>query len=421
MSHGRHDYPTAIHLLRVQGRAGDPIFFPPKSLREDAEDSREHASDLQFWESLVARACDRCGAKVHGYTWLPNEAILLLQRFAVPLRIILPSLVGQYSRHLHETGRVPLRESPYLRRCESIEVTPELLPYALRNLYARTVKAGLCESPSKYPFCSHDLHFAESAPHWFETREFLARVRKRGYVGRASVEQFLAKPEGQRHAELFDQLSARSAPIAGEVADIDDSLQLATHSPPAPTVKQVAAAVATLLRRESLSPDGVLAAALTTWYATRTAAATLAQMGHWFHREPTTLRAGIESHRKSRAALFALSLEEFEALIRAHASATAASRGTAGPDVDGVATMPSPASSTGVSQTPPASRPPNAPRYGVPILRNAHTPVAGGPARPRTSSEFASACISNEDTVCLGPHCDPDLTVIGPRRTRKRR
>lgn len=423
MSHGRHDYPRAIHLLRVQGRAGDAIFFPAEMLREHLEDSGERAPGLQFWESLVARACDRHAAKVHGYTWLPNEAILLLQRFAVPLRIILPSLLGRYSRYLHDTGRVPPGESPYLCRCESIEVTPELLPYALRNLYARAVRAGLCASPLKYPLCSHSLHFADSVPPWFETEEFIARVRRRGHIGRASVEQFLAKPESPRHAELFDQLAARTAQIAGESADIEDSMRLAKHSPPAPSVEQVAEAVATILRRESRSPDSVLAAALTTWYATRTGAATLAQMGHWFDREPTTLRADIESHRKTSGALFGLSLEEFQALIRALAPATAAGlRATSGPDVDGVATMPSPASSARVSETPRAGRAPNTPRNGVAVLRNAPMRRGGGPSRPRASSEFASACmISNEDTARLGTQCDTELTVVGPRRTRKRR
>src|SRR5262249_37063063 len=225
------------------------------------------------------RACDRYGAKVHGYAWLPNEATLLLQRFAVPLRVILPSLLGVNSRYLHKVGRVPPGESVYCGRCESMQVTPELLPYAMRNLYARPVRAGLCSSAANYPLSSRSLHFATSVPSWFEPQEFLARVSTRGHVGRASVERFLEKPESRRHAELFGRLSSRTPRIAGESADIEDSMQLAKLSAPAPSAEEVAVAVATLLRRESLCTDGVLAAALTTWYATRSGAATLNQMG----------------------------------------------------------------------------------------------------------------------------------------------
>jgi hypothetical protein len=416
MSHGRHDYPTAIHLLRVRGRAGNAIFFPAELLRQCPENAREHAPDLRFWESLVVRVCDRYDAKVHGYTWLPNETILLLQRFAAPLRIILASLVGQYSRHLHDTGRVPPGESPYLCRCESIEVTPELLPYAVRSLYARAVKAGLCASPSEYPFCTHNLHFAESVPPWFETQEFLARVRMRGHVGRASVEQFLAKPESQRHAAIFGRLSARTPLIAGEAADIYDAVQLAKHSLPAPSVEQVAAVVATLLSRESRSPDRVLAAALTTWYATRTGAATLAQMGRHFDREPTTLRADIESHRKTTAALFGLTFEKFLALSRAHAPATAGLRVASRPDVSRV---PESAGDTNMPEGRRAAGEPKTSHDGIRVMREAQR--RGGRSSTLASSEFAPACmISNEDVAGRGAPPDLELTVVG-RRTRKGR
>jgi hypothetical protein len=315
MPHCRHDYPSAIHLLRVQGRRGDNIFFSPTTLR--AKEARTRMPELRFWESLVVRACDRHAARIHGYVWLPNEALLLVQRFAVPLRIILPSLLGRYSRYLHKLGRVPRGESPYECRCESIEVTRELLPYAVRHLYARPVNAGLCASPLEYALSSLDLHFADRGPGWFDTSIFLDGVRKRGHSGHASVQQFLAKPETRRHAELFERFSSRTPTIAGERFDIDEALQLATASSQVPSVEEVAAAVAAILRKESRFGDRVLSLALTTWYATRTGAATLAQMGRWFEREPTTLRADIESRRRLSAPLFELTSEELLEQIRA--------------------------------------------------------------------------------------------------------
>lgn len=405
MPHGRHDYPKAIHLLRVQGRERVEIFFPAELLQH-AEGSRKRAANLQIWESLLARACDRHAAKVHGYTWLPNVAILLLQRFGVPLRIILPSLLGQYSRHLHETGCVPPGESPYLGRCESIEVTPELLPYALRNLYARPVRAGLCVSPLKYPFCSCNLHFADAVPSWFENQEFLSRVRRRGHVGRSSVERFLAKPESHHHAEIFEHLSSRTPQIAGERPDIEQSNWAAEHPAPALGVEQVAQGVAVLVAKAAVRSGDVLAAALITWYATRTGTATLNQMGHWFRREPTTLRADIESHRRTSARLFDLRLEEFLALTRSDATTRGASCPGLPLDPEGVAAMP----------TSSAHRS-NAPR-AVPGPK-ATSQNRGGSSRPRFPPGLASVCtISKEDTDCPGRRCDPELTVGGRRGRR---
>lgn len=406
MLYGRHDYPKAIHLLRVQGRPGDAIFFPANILREHPDDSREHAPALRFWESLIARACDRYAAKVHGYIWLPNDAILLLQRFAVPLRIILPSLLGSYSRYLHKAGRVPPGESPYCCRCKSLEVAPELLPYALRNVYARAVNAGLCTSSLNYTFCSRSLHFAESVPPWFEGREFIVRVRARGHTGRASVERFLDKPESPRHAELFGRLSSRTAQIAGEPADIEDSMWLSKYSPRPPSVAQVAEAVGTLLRSESGSLDGVLAAALTAWYATRVGAATLNQMGHWFDRWPTTLRADIESHRKTSPELFELSVEEFLALTRADAVAKAASNVASVPELDG---MSDPTSSS--SKAPRrASGPSGAIQHW------------GGHSHRRDFAGALACMILKEDGGCPGAHAESESPICGrsQRHLRKR-
>jgi len=322
---GRHDYPGAIHLLHIQGRPGKAIFFPDEVLRHRSGGMQEGATPLQVWESLVARTFDRYGIKIHGYSWLPNDAFLLLQRFAVPLRTFLPSWLGQYAWHLHKRGKVAPGQSPYLSRCRSIEVTPEVLPYALRHVYGKAVMAGLCSSPSTYALCSYSLHFVDSVPRWFTNDEFVARVARRGYVGTASIKRFLAKPESRRHAELFQRLSSRAPRIAGESFDIEDSVQRVRHSLPAPSVSQVIAVVGNMLQRESLSLDRVLATALTTWYATRAGAATLKQMGKLFDREPTTLRADIESHRKSRPGLFELSVPELLRLT--HSDVTSATGG----------------------------------------------------------------------------------------------
>jgi hypothetical protein len=268
-----------------------------------------------FWESLVARACDRHAARVHGYAWLPNEALLLLQRFAVPLRNILPSLLGQYSRHLHRTGHVVAGESPYIGRCESMEVTPELLPYALRHLYAQPVRAGLCMDPLAYPFNSAALHFATSVPLWFAREEFLTLARKRGHRSHAGIVAFPTRPESRRHSELFAGVSARNPRVAGEQADIEQSMLSAAQALPSPRIEQIAAAVAILLRRVA-KPTSVLAAAPTTWYATRAGAATLRRMGEWLERAPTTLRADIESHRRTDGPLFEHDLHQLLALTR---------------------------------------------------------------------------------------------------------
>lgn len=321
--HGRHDYPKAIHLVGVRGRPDHSIFFPAEILREYRGSAREQLPQLHFWEGLVARACCRYDARVHAYTWLPNEALMLLQRFSVPLDVVIASVLGQYSRHLHNTGLVRKEASPYLSRYESVEVTPGVLPYGVRHLYRRAVVAELSSSPIEYPLCSYAFHYAATAPRWFEQREFIAGLEQRGYFGRSGGDRFLLKPETPRHRSLFAYRSGRKPRIVGEGADVQDARWQAKHPDPNPSIEEIIAAVNRLIRRHSAVPlESVLGKSLVTWYATRSGAATLDNLGRWFDCSPTTLRRDIESHRRRRPQLFSWSVDE---LLSAKAQPDAAS------------------------------------------------------------------------------------------------
>ncbi|HEY6923561.1 MAG TPA: hypothetical protein VI653_08840, partial [Steroidobacteraceae bacterium] len=250
-------------------------------------------------------------------TWLPNESILVLQRFAVPLDVMLASILGQYSRYLHRVGKVERGRSPYMSRYQSIEVTSGVLPYAVRHLYWQGFKAGLCASALEYPFCSYRLHYAPEVPPWFERSDFVAALEQRGYVGRSGAERFLSKPESPRHVALFESRSGRKPQIVGETADVEEARWRAKYAPRAPSLSQVINAVAAMLHRDANElGESVLGKSLTTWYATRGGIATLEEMGRWFDCAPTTLRRDIESHRRTSPTLFEFSLEELLALAR---------------------------------------------------------------------------------------------------------
>lgn len=309
--HGRHDYPKAIHLVSVRGQPNQSIFFPLTMLRDYPGSWEEHSRDLRFWERLVERACDRHEARVHAYSWLPNEALLLLQRFAVPLDVLIASTLGQYSRYLHEVGRVPKDASPYPSRYESVEVTPGVLPYGVRHLYWRAVRAGLSASPIAYPLSSYALHYAKVSPQWFEQKDFIAGLEQRGYFGREGGDRFLLKPEIQRYKALFSLRSGRKPRIVGEPVDVQDALWESEHQGPIPSIEDIIAGVNRLIRTQSgVAPESVLGKSLVTWYATRSGAARLEEVGRWFGRSPTTLRRDVESHRRRRPTLFAYSIEE---------------------------------------------------------------------------------------------------------------
>jgi hypothetical protein len=328
MQHRRRDFPGAIHLVRVRGRPGESIFFPMDTLDRYPGNPREHSPNLQCWEYLVGRACDRHPALLHGYAWLPNEAIMLLQRFAQPVDVIMATVCGQYSRHLRKHGYAQRGQSPYSSRYESIVVTPGVLPYAVRHLYWQAISARLCSSPNEYPLCSYQLHYAKSVPFWFEQSNFIASLEQRGYVGRPGAERFLRKPESPHHCKQFASSSGRKSRIAGAPTDVAEALWRSEQPMSAPSLERVAHGVSALLREESDAPplESVLGKALMTWYATRSGAATLGEMGRWFGCAPTTLRTDIESHRRKSPLLFCRTVEEFFSAHRREWRATASAQ-----------------------------------------------------------------------------------------------
>lgn len=313
--HGRQDFSEAIHLIRVEGaRGGACIFFDAVELRAFGQNAQERPPNLCYWEHLLGRACDRNDVQVHAYEWLPNAAIVLLQRHAVPLDVILASVLGQFSRYLHRSGRLPEHQSAYRARYESIVVAPEWLLYAVRHVYWNAVHLRLCRSPIEYPFCSYALHCAQSTPRWFRQADFLAGIQQRGYAGRTGCEQFLLKRESQRHLAQFS-LSRGGARIMGEHVDVENVLWQANNPRPTPSLEHILESVSVLMKVEPASEDdSVLRKAVTTWYATRSGAATLEDMGRWFRRSPTTLRRDIESRRANRPDLFGHTIEELLAL-----------------------------------------------------------------------------------------------------------
>jgi hypothetical protein len=326
--HGRHDYPKAIHLVSVRGQPDHSIFFAAEMLREYHGSRREHLPQLQFWQHLVARACDRYAARVHAYTWLPNEALLLLQRFDVPLDVLVASVLGQYSRYLHEVGRMPKGASPYRSRYESVEVTAGVLPYGVRHLYWRAVGAGCSANPIEYPLCSYALHYAGAVPGWFEQKDFIAGLEQRGYFGSSGGDRFLLRPETPRHRALFAARPGRKPRIVGEPVDVQDARWQAAHPIPVPSIEEIIASVARLIREHSTVPlESVLGKSLVAWYATRSGTATLDDLGRWFDCSPTTLRRDIESHRSRRPALFAHSVDELITAKRLAEDAELTSRG----------------------------------------------------------------------------------------------
>jgi hypothetical protein len=339
---GRLDFPEAIHCVCVSGRPRASIFFDESIIRRNADSHREHSSDVRQFEFLLARACDESGALVHGYSWLPNSAIIVIQRFDVPLELTMGSVFGQYSRYLRSQGRAARDQAVYSSRYASKVIAPMYLPYAVRRAHRRPVDADLCTRAADYPFSSERVYAGKLHCQWVTTSAVLGALQQRGYGGPTGYHQFMEKGDSEHVARLFTRGSRWDRRAVSDHAFVGEAMWKAANVRPAPSRDQVINAVARLMRRPSAvvyerTPDGVLGRALVAWYATRSGAATLLEVGRWFSRSASTLRREIDKYRVLKAALFGLtSLELLSSRVLAECAESYEFRGKSGVSVDGV-------------------------------------------------------------------------------------
>lgn len=316
---GRLDFSEAIHYVGVAGHVGASILFDTDLLGRHPENPWAQAPDLQWFEFLLARACDECGALIHGYAWLPNCAIIVLQRFEVPLDIILGSVCGQYARYLRGQGRIPRNQAVYRSRYESKVIAPMYLSYAVRRAHWSPVGVGLCESPADYHLSSDAVYAAKAPPRWVSTAQALGAVELRGRSRTAAYREFMNRGESEYVRQLFTRGSKWDRRVVGDRAFVGEAVWRASHAAPPPSRNEVIGAVAVLLGTSpsavyEQTPTGVLGRALVAWYASRSGAATLSETGRWFCRSATTLRREIDKYRELKPALFRPNMQELHGL-----------------------------------------------------------------------------------------------------------
>jgi hypothetical protein len=310
---GRLDFHRAIHYVCVRGRAGRSIFFDVSILSLPAREARAASVDLRQFELLLADACDECGSVVHAFTWQPNSAVLVMQKFGVPLYSVMGRVCGRYSKYLHKRAQWQSNRQVFQSRYDSRILAPEYLPHAIRRIERMPVEAGLCRTPLEYPFSSSRL-MGDVVPPWLAmpSRSELQRRRASAPGGRNIP---LVDRESAFVTALFEHGSKWDSRVIGDRVFVNEVHREAARPAPTPSRAQITDAVAQLVDRASIGPlsDASIATlkrALIARYAVRSGAATLTEVGRWFGVSAAALRNGIDRYRELLPDLFNRSFEE---------------------------------------------------------------------------------------------------------------
>jgi putative transposase len=306
----RLDFKNAVHYVSLRGRAGAEIFFNALSLERFPFALRHSAPHARRFETMLGAVCAECGALLYGYCVEPNSAILVLRVAGAPLQALMRRLNSRYSRYLRAAG-LAQGKGVFAARYESKAIAPEYLLHALRRAHRSPIANGLCIRPVDYPFSSDRVYAGAKAPLPIAILDVKAALEQKGYFGSRGYREFMGHDETPHVADLLTHGSPLDSRVVGDKVFVQRARYMAAHPASPPTREQFIAGAAQLLNQTpadivSATLVGVLGRALVAWYALRTGAVTLSDVGRWFSVTGGTLEQAIRHHRGRTPHLFDL-------------------------------------------------------------------------------------------------------------------
>lgn len=277
--------PFGFYHVTLRGNHQQPIFF-----------QHEHR---EWLNEIVATAIERHGALVHGYCWMTNHVHLVVQVGQTPLGRIIQLIAGRYARkvqaQLETTGH--LFENRYHAKLVDED---EYLLALLRYVHLNPVEANLARSPLDYAWSSHRAYAGLANTAWVTTDfalSMLASERRR------AVEAFLDFVDGGAAGTAASSAASATSPLA------DTAWPATPPSSPRPTLssdrRSLDEVIDEVCRELSVSRsalespstrDLARARALVLHRCLRERIASVAAVARRFHRDESTLRAGLRRY-----------------------------------------------------------------------------------------------------------------------------
>ncbi len=306
----RMEFPGAINLVQISGSAGGQVFFDRAALKGFPRNVRLRARHEQHFESLLWESCEQYRAVVHGYEVEPNDAMLVIETLGAPLSWIMHDLLGRYASYAIAEGRVLKGHQPFPYRYRVQIVEPRKLPYVVRQIHQRPLKAGLCIHRANYPFGSDAIYWGRrERPPCFVIEPTLEALARIGYVGLRGYIEFIC----QHGTPAIEELLLRK--VIGEESFAIEVVELCKMSWPTWSKEELIGAVCAALEFPlnviySSTHMGAIARAVVAWCAMRTGTAKLSQVARWFGLTGSDLRYLIRQHQNTKAQFFQRAIEQ---------------------------------------------------------------------------------------------------------------
>jgi REP-associated tyrosine transposase len=191
---GRRYVPQGTYYVIDQFRGDRDILVATPARKHSASELRQIEANRAEYERLLNQAVLRSRIRIHAYCWLPDRAHLLVQVRFVPLKSVMQTLRGSFSRYLKK--HADLREAVYPERYRAILVDPDddFFFDVCRVIVTSPVRAKLCRRLQDYEYSSLHSFIGGAAPDFLTESAVTHELAIRGIDTSEKIARFFIAP-----------------------------------------------------------------------------------------------------------------------------------------------------------------------------------------------------------------------------------
>jgi putative transposase len=267
--------------------------------------------DHHAFEQAVADSLERCRARIHAFSWLPNAIQLVVEVGDAPLGRLMQQVTSRYARMANrrdgEIGHV------FARRYHALLFEPQsyLLP-AVRYVHHAAVREGLAAHPTEHVCNSYAVFAGGAQARWLTTERVLVLARRAQRDNSASLLEVVGAPPDPEEAAVFSG-QARAIRVLGTPEFVRSLPRELGMYRTTTTLDQVIDSVVltlgadrTAVLSRSRRRDLTLARAMIAWHAVERRVANLSTVARRLNRDPSSLSVAAARYSEKRPELFEL-------------------------------------------------------------------------------------------------------------------
>jgi putative transposase len=267
--------------------------------------------DYDAFGHAFAESLERCRARAHAFSWLPNAIHLVVEIGDSPLGRLMQQVTSRYARQANrrdsEIGHL------FARRYHALLFEPQtyLLP-AVRYVHHAAVRQGLAAHPTEHAFNSYAAFAGGAQVRWLTTERVLALARRAQRETRAELLEIVGAPPEPDEAAVLSA-EARAIRVLGPPEFLRSLPRELGMYRTTTTLEQVIDSVVltlgadrTAVLSRSRRRDLTLARAMIAWHAVERRVANLSTVARRLNRDPSSLSVAAARYSEKRPELFEL-------------------------------------------------------------------------------------------------------------------